>query len=149
MGDYKKKLIPLTSRYLPGFLISPREIGNDVRCDVDFVCGCGKPGCKECGDNPKSAGCELNCKLCNFDPDVAIPLVCEQRELLRKVLKDLWESVNYLVSNYKSYICEDNLRCLIELRALLLPCPSTRYYLDTDDEFGYPGFNADDRLFMP
>lgn len=120
-----------------------REIAIDPVRAVKFVCGCGKPGCKECGDNPRAAGCELGCKLCNMEPDVALPFLLGQREQLHKVLKDLWRAVGFFQKGEDKVAKQRDATTLAyELRALLLSCPATRYYLDNDEK-GYPGLSAD------
>ena len=121
------------------FTIDWGKSGAEASFKVDrfkyhFVCGCGKSGCQACANKPESVGCELNCRLCQFDPKVAIPYLTGQRKQLQEVLKPLWDRIDLFLDLANDIIVEDlETRILArELEMLLRLCPFTRFYLDSE-----------------
>ena len=135
------------------FTIDWGKSGAEASSKVDrlkyhFVCGCGKPGCQACINRPEPSGCELNCKLCQFNPDVAIHYLTGQRAKLREVLKPLWDRIDLFlnrgrVANFETrkLAGERNVAALMSLYPLL-PGLGMRRGLDPPSASTTPGSSS-------
>ena len=106
----------------------------DLCCDqcseyaiVGEVCpGCEKLHIKE------SKFCSMDCRLCECGPEIIVPLITGQKGALRKVLKELWENIDYFMAIRKGRHWTDAHSQAEELLTLLNRCKFTCAYLDID-----------------
>lgn len=74
--------------------------------------------------------CAVPCRLCVGDPEVIIPLLTNQKQVLRDLLKDLWERIDLVLSNNWRIYHPNIVWHATNMQQLLSLCHLTRYYLD-------------------